>query len=669
MRWMLLAVLAGFAIFMVACAEGGGAPGTSAAGGGTPGGLAISTATLPSGTTGAAYSATLAASGGSAPFTWSLSSGALPAGLSLDTSSATATTTINGTPSTAGTFNFVVAVTSGVTATRAFTVVIAPAGGGGGAYDPSAPGLIPADRRITWKAGIPGGIPARTTIFANVKNAPYNAQGDGVADDTSAIQNAINACPADQVVFMPAGTYKITDTISLKSRVTLRGAGNTTKLKWMGSASCVLEIRDNAYEDGVFYNTSPYNLSGGYTKGSTSVSMANNNWAVGDVILIDQQSDGNLVVAGGTSGPATWCGRDNGDRCMGQLVKVLTRSATNITFEPELYTNYTAGLVPQGIKVKGVTELAGFEDFAVDNVNDARDTMWWFGGYRCWLKNVDMKGSRRRHIWMLHDMQCEIRGCTFHDGTGNYGPDRAYGIFLGNMITASLVEDNIFYNMHVPIAFEGGACGNVVSANFITKVKYSDPEWAQPAIVEHGPHPMMNLIENNTFGSKIIGDMYWGSASHNTYFRNRVYMAQPTGLNYGTWLVDFYIWHKYENIVGNVLGTPGYETVFEENCTPYAYYQGKIVYKLGYANNSGSTTGSDPQIEATMIRHGNWDSVTGGVVWSSGISVQQMPPSLTYAQQPSWWTGAPWPAYGPDVASSLTNKIPAQLRYEAMGSP
>ena len=70
-----------------------------------------------------------------------------------------------------------------------------------------------------------------------------------------------------------------------------------------------------------------------------------------------------------------------------------------------------------------------------------------------------------------------------------------------------------------------------------------------------------------------------------------------------------------------------------------------------------------------MIRHGNWDSVTGGVSWSSGISVQQMPPSLTYAQQPSWWTGLPWPAYGPDVAASLTNKNPAQIRYEAMGSP
>ncbi len=171
-----------------------------------------------------------------------------------------------------------------------------------------------------------------------------------------------------------------------------------------------------------------------------------------------------------------------------------------------------------------------------------------------------MKGSRRRHLWMLHDLQCEIRGCTFHDGTGNYGPDRAYGIFLGNMITASLVEDNIFYNMHVPIAFEGGAAGNVVSYNYITKVKYSDPEWAArhcgARAAPNDEPDRGQLLRIKKSSAICTGD----PRRINTYFRNRVYQATTTGLNYGTWLVDFYIWHKYENIVGNVLGTPGYET-------------------------------------------------------------------------------------------------------------
>ncbi|NIL95710.1 MAG: autotransporter outer membrane beta-barrel domain-containing protein, partial [Planctomycetales bacterium] len=43
----------------------------------------ITTAALPDGTVGGAYSQTLAANGGTAPLTWSLFSGSLPAGLSL----------------------------------------------------------------------------------------------------------------------------------------------------------------------------------------------------------------------------------------------------------------------------------------------------------------------------------------------------------------------------------------------------------------------------------------------------------------------------------------------------------------------------------------------------------------------------------------------------------
>ena len=62
-----------------------------------PAPLAITTASLPSGTVGVAYSTTLAATGGTTPFTWSLTSGTLPAGLSLNPS----TGAITGTPSQA----------------------------------------------------------------------------------------------------------------------------------------------------------------------------------------------------------------------------------------------------------------------------------------------------------------------------------------------------------------------------------------------------------------------------------------------------------------------------------------------------------------------------------------------------------------------------------------
>ena len=70
-------------------------------------GLTITTTYLPNGTAGTAYTGPLAAQNGNPPYTWSVASGSLPAGLALNSSSGA----ISGTPTSAGTFNFIVKVT------------------------------------------------------------------------------------------------------------------------------------------------------------------------------------------------------------------------------------------------------------------------------------------------------------------------------------------------------------------------------------------------------------------------------------------------------------------------------------------------------------------------------------------------------------------------------
>jgi hypothetical protein len=91
-------------------------------------------------------------------------------------------------------------------------------------------------RDATFAALIAGDSPPSSGWF-NVKDN-YGAVGDNVANDTTPIQNAINAAQAagGGIVFFPAGTYKITSPLSITSPVTLMGCGA------MGGASSISVI-------------------------------------------------------------------------------------------------------------------------------------------------------------------------------------------------------------------------------------------------------------------------------------------------------------------------------------------------------------------------------------------------------------------------------------------
>jgi protocatechuate 3,4-dioxygenase beta subunit len=87
--------------------------------------LTITTTSLPSGTIGTAYSATVSASGGTAPYTWSLASGSLPGGLTLNGTNGA----ISGMPSGSGTFTFTIQVKdsgspTAQTATQQYSIAI-----------------------------------------------------------------------------------------------------------------------------------------------------------------------------------------------------------------------------------------------------------------------------------------------------------------------------------------------------------------------------------------------------------------------------------------------------------------------------------------------------------------------------------------------------------------
>ncbi|HUB72161.1 MAG TPA: glycosyl hydrolase family 28-related protein, partial [Acidimicrobiales bacterium] len=88
------------------------------------------------------------------------------------------------------------------------------------------------------RARMPGESP-----FFNVKDAPFNAVGDGTADDAGAIRNAIEAAapltkdasgkdvyvnPSGSTVYFPAGNYLVKSSLTVPDGVILQGVGWNT---------------------------------------------------------------------------------------------------------------------------------------------------------------------------------------------------------------------------------------------------------------------------------------------------------------------------------------------------------------------------------------------------------------------------------------------------------
>jgi parallel beta-helix repeat protein len=84
----------------------------------------------------------------------------------------------------------------------------------------------------------------QTGEYINVKSAPYNAAGNGTANDTRAIQSAINAAVAagGGAVFFPPGTYRTTGLTLQGSGVTLFGIKGVSRIGMSAAAGNTLQI-------------------------------------------------------------------------------------------------------------------------------------------------------------------------------------------------------------------------------------------------------------------------------------------------------------------------------------------------------------------------------------------------------------------------------------------
>src|SRR3989338_7085776 len=418
--------------------------------------------------------------------------------------------------------------------------------------------IIPADKRINWSPGIPGGIPN----YSATRNAvtQHGAVGDGITDDTFAIQSCINALTSMQVCYLPPGTYKVTSQLNMfTAQTALRGAGANSKIISYSPSGDIINMGSGS-------EGSLINISSGYTKDSTSLTFADaatiSSILVGDYIVVVQSND-SFVDPTGYNG-CTYCGlNDDETKAMNQIVRVTNKVDNILTIHKPLYFTFQASLTPQIIEF-GMKTNIGVEDIYIENdsstSNQLRANINIGKCAYCWVENIESYNANMSHVRLQEAYGAEIRDSKFSYGHA-YDGDHAYGAFIFVTNSDHLIENNIFYHLRHSMILEGGGSGNVYGYNYSNRmfgdVDPNNTNWLMADIVTHGAHPYMNLFEGNV-AQHLGADYTHGSGSHNTFFRNQI---TRENLNYDNTLADQHLFavdiskfNYYLNVVGNVLG-------------------------------------------------------------------------------------------------------------------
>jgi hypothetical protein len=565
-------------------------------------------------------------------------------------------------------------------------------------------GIIAPNRAVNWStaAGVQGGIPSATWTQCGSTIAAYNGAGQ-------TIQTAINNCAANHYVLLGPGTFNLTSGFSVsKNGVVVRGSGaNQTFLVISGfsvGASC-----------GYFYGgaiklcasdsvpQTSANWTAGYAPGTTRITLSSTNGiAVGTVIFLDQLDDasdgwpasGDLYICTAT---ATSCSAQGGGTGFGRSGRATMQAVkvTNIVGGGQLditppinLPSFRASQSPGALwatTVSNTLNNAGVEDLSIDYSKTGGDDAVGFeiiNTRDCWVKGVRvMYTNSFRHFDFLLAMSMfdTIRDNYIYDTY--FIPIASYPIEANN-VSSLLIENNIIQGPSGDLVTDGPFTNSVFSYNF-------SPGHFGPGEILHGGGEMMDLYEGN------LSKGFWSDINHGTHGFQTIFRNAMIGNRYdpGGCLICNPIQAqsrgRFYNVVGNVMGDPSYNTYETQSGS------GTSIYDLGWQGNaSGSVPPNDSNVARTIMRWGNWDSVTStadntngdqtGTRWCGNSSntgwstrcasksevpssiasfpnpipsTETLPPSLYYSSRPSWWPATkPWPAMGPDVSGgNITN--------------
>ena len=559
---------------------------------------------------------------------------------------------------------------------------------------------LPAARVVEWgKAGVKGGIPTR----AEGRNCQTddNAVGDGVADDTAAIQACLDNAPDGTAALLPAGTYAISDHLTIPANKTLRGAGeDLTVLRSTYAGAYMSGIVTMATDPTLGAGTWPcpatqIDIVGSPQKGDTTITLSGvSGLATGDVVLVSRLNgaagdfDDGATIDSSVCG---YCGICGGTRLMSQLVEIqsMDAGAGTITVDPPLVHAFEAAFSPSVALMGPMLGSSGIEDLTLDNEGATDGVNIELSFVKdSWVKGVRSRNGHAKSILIRGGFRDTVHGSFISTDAFSYTsggiPDHNYGVSLETTTSSCLVENNRFDNVLVGPAFDGGpGAANVVAYNYSNRQYYCgsgtpdctagsyDSEFLQASVASHSSHTTFNLFEGNQI-RKIMADDIHGSSAYGVLLRNSVigesnWVPNEHDLQktWGLWLVMFQATSTHYSVVGNVIGYSGMSAAgyLYESSNGVGSCGDRDVYNLGWGNIFACSS-PDPVVVDTLYRHGNFDYVNNTTLWDASNSDHVLPSSLYLLDRPAWWCAeTPWPAIGPDLDPMVSDN-PAKRLYD-----
>lgn len=483
-----------------------------------------------------------------------------------------------------------------------------------------------------------GGIPFRTSI-----NQTFSP-GISAATLNTALANA----PSNSVIFLNAGTYNLGGTVFMPADgVTLRGAGPTATILLNSTVEICPSSRTGPPYAGFGLNPIPW--IAGYAQYNTVVTLSSTSGLQVGNILGFYQNDSGITVGGN---PCGTCEPDQtGNANLQQYVKVVAINGNQVTITPGLYSSLWSGnLSPQAYfwPLNQTTKMSGVEDLQINGTSDSECLLFACDDH-CWARNVWCTNGFQFSISWWGGIHSEVRHCrldrlTLGNAANNYGWSLRW-------VSDGLVTDNILTTF--PNDRMEGVSGFVFSYNFGTNWIYDNPpSWLGETLMHHGGFPNYNLFEGNYWGN-FVADNIKGAGGYATWFRSRLNGWEP-GKTGGTYAVAIMPDEWYINIVGCILGTPGIQTVYQDN---------------GQGGEILANTANNQNAVNSWVFHGNYDTVNASITWGTN-SNHVLPNSYYLSSAPTNFGILKWPPYDPTaiannsaVTPALATNIPAGYRY------